>query len=218
MPQINVFGNAIGTVMPDVATISVTVGVTGHPTLEAAQAQFAAAMPQVQAILKPAAGAYTQRRMRVGSYRDYPKDIELHTVTAEVTAKFADDSVDQVGELVTRLAVVAGISVDTAWSVSPQKMKDANDALLAEAVIDAQRQVNAIARAGGVQVVEPILFAEPELFPGAIPSSGGREPGLLRAGLAMAKAETTTMDNVEVDLEPEPVDVSARIAVSYLVK
>jgi len=212
MTDINVFGTALGQIVPDIAVVSVTVGTLGYASEATAKEKFAEALAKVREALSGTDKKFEQRAWsRV--WHDSEKDMDRHQVSASVTAKF-DKGDAALKQAVDALASLADVSFSTSWEVSPPLRKQSRDELLAQAVVDAKRQAAAIAAAAGQKLVSLKIVAEPELFPGGERSAG--PAGVMRSVAApMSYDGSQASGQMDIDLNPEPVDMSVRIAVSY---
>ncbi|MCL2653655.1 MAG: SIMPL domain-containing protein [Propionibacteriaceae bacterium] len=212
MTDINVFGTALGQVVPDIAVVSVTVGTLGYASEATAKEKFAEALAKVREALSGTDKKFEQRAWsRV--WHDNEKDMDRHQVSASATAKF-DKGDAALKQAIDALASLADVSFSTSWDISPVLRKQSRDELLAQAVVDAKRQAGAIAAAAGQKLVSLRIVAEPELFPGAERSAVSA--GVVRSPAApMAMAASQAGNEIDIDLNPEPVDMSVRIAVSY---
>ena len=211
MTDINVFGTALGQIVPDVAVVSVTVGTLGYASEQTAKEKFAKALTKVRAALSGTDKKF-EKRAWSRIWHDDDKDIDRHQVSALVTAKF-DKGDAALKSAIDALASLGDVSFSTSWEVSPALMKSTRDELLAQAVIDAKRQAEAIAAAVGEKLVSLKMVAEPELFPGAENASDSGIRAMRAAPMDMGRVQQS--EEIDVDLNPEPIDMSVRIAVSY---
>ena len=215
MADINVFGSALGQVAPDLGVLTVSVGTQSYASAEDARAAFATALNDVRHILAPAPGAgntYHERRAASSTWRDTDTGSDRYAMSATISAKYPVGGA-ALKRAIDELSALTNVSFATSWETSPALSKESRDELLAEAVIDAKRQAAAIAKAAGQKIVSLKVVAEPELFPGK--SNGDTDAGLLRGAARSAAFAVGGAAEVDVELTPEPVDISVRIAVSY---
>jgi len=137
MANINVFGNALGEVVPDIAVVSVTAGSFTYPFVKAAKREFGNSLKQARAALQTADKKY-EKRASTRTWHDADRDVDKHQVSATVTAKFENGKDGELKQAIDALASLENVSFSTYWEVSPKLSKDNRDRLLAEAVTDAQ--------------------------------------------------------------------------------
>jgi uncharacterized protein YggE len=208
MTDINIMGAAVSEVTPDTAVVRAKVGTRDFPRQEDAQAQCLAALAQVRAAVSGFDRTYEQGA-RTRSWRDNDTKTDRYTSSIDVVVK-CEVSNDRLNTLVTQLSALDNVRVSTSWEVSSALRKSTRDALLADAVRDAKRQAAAIAAAAGLRLTALKVVAEPALFPGG---QGPARDGAMPRAAAFAASIGETAAGVQ--LVPEPVELTAEIAVSY---
>jgi len=219
MAIINVFGTALGTVLPDFVTITINVGSESFDSQQAAINAFNSAIAMVRETLKSVAERYVEQRTAARSWDEVnPKGHRFtrYVVQTTVSATFPRTS-PHLSDVLAQLSKINNAAFTTNWEVSPLLEKSTKDKLLAEAVVDAQRQAAAIAEAAGEKTIALEVVAEPELFPGGTYGNEIAYRSYKGARLMAAADEAfgSSTTGIDTDLTPEPVDYQIRIAVSY---
>ena len=218
MSEINVYGKALAEIKPDVAALNVTVGTKGYMDLETAKNKFAQALTNVRTVLSEFSQpniVVSEKGIGRRNWHDSEKDADYHSVYMTVSVKIPSTEKDVLNSLAKILSGLENVSIYNSWEISKKLWKEVNDSLLGEAVVDAKRQVTAVAESLGLQVGNPIVIAEPSLFP----VGGGREDDHrlygARAAALGSSSQINDFDELDINLDPEPVEVSVKVAVSY---
>ncbi|MFV0258860.1 MAG: SIMPL domain-containing protein [Acidimicrobiales bacterium] len=212
--DIVVRGTAEGRVMPDRATIGVTVSADAPSRDEA----YAAAAPTAQAVDSVLAGhaAHTDRvvtaaltvqpttRWRKGEQQRTGWRAARHT-RVELTAE-AD-----VGQLVAELARAGAAVAGPTWTVDVDN--EAHADVRRSAAADARARAEAYAEGLGLGLGRVLWLAEPGL--GRRSGTAGAPPGPVRAGVALMGAAPAGADDEIIDATPGEVTLSASVEAAF---
>jgi uncharacterized protein len=209
MASVTVRGSAEREVDPD--RVRITVTVEGEAAeADQALADLAERSAALDELIEQAGEAILARRpSSVSVGPTYDRNGQVRGQTARRTVTVEARPVGQLGELLARAVDVAGTSLGgMQWLVEPGNAVHAS--LRAEAAADARMRAEVYAEAVGMRLGQLDWIAEPGLGTGPPP-----EPGLPRARTMLAAAMEQADSSRILDLQPEPISVTAEVEARY---
>ncbi len=140
----------------------------------------------------------------------YDRNGQVRGQTARRTVTLEARPAGPVGELLARAIEVPGTNLGgMQWLVEPRNPVHA--ALRAEAAADARARAEVYADAVGMRLGQLEWITEPGLRQGRPPDDGARPEARMALAATMDRADSTRI----LDLQPEPVTVTAGVEAGY---